>query len=495
MKRVVTCTIQSNLIKHTLMMSSPVTRYGAVALLLAAVVAFQLSSGSSPFEFASLENPPADRTINTLRGFSDAMVDIASKANPAVVTVFTERTVRVQQRDPFAEFFGPGFFGAPSQPREREYQQSGQGSGVILSTDGYIVTNNHVIQNADSIRIRTNENQVLTAKLIGADPNTDIAIIKVDGTFPAMPLGDSDKLRVGEWILAIGSPLSENLANTVTMGIVSAKGRSNVGLVEMEDFIQTDAAINPGNSGGALLNLDGELVGINTAIASRSGGFQGIGFAIPINMIKNIMTSIIETGKVVRPWVGIYPQDIDQTMSRALNLATTDGILVSQVVEEGPAKKAGVQEGDVILEVDGRKVTNASGFRAYIASQVPGKQIRLKINREGRNRDITVRLEELPAEGSLAAGQDALWDRIGFTFESATGEKGMRGIQISAINAQSKAYQAGLRKDDLIIGIQRRAVKSAEEATALLEPLKRGDVVLMQVVRGRQSFFFAFEMG
>ena len=222
MKRVVTCTIQSNLIKHNLMMSSPVTRYGAVAILLAAVVAFQLSSGSSPFEFASLENPPADRPINTLRGFSDAMVDIASNANPAVVTVFTERTVRVQQRDPFAEFFGPGFFGTPSQPREREYQQSGQGSGVILSTDGYIVTNNHVIQNADSIRIRTNENRVLTAKLIGADPNTDIAIIKVDGTFPAMPLGDSDKLRVGEWILAIGSPLSENLANTVTMGIVSA---------------------------------------------------------------------------------------------------------------------------------------------------------------------------------------------------------------------------------------------------------------------------------
>jgi serine protease Do len=276
---------------------------------------------------------------------------------------------------------------------------------------------------------------------------------------------------------------------------VSAKGRSNVGLVEMEDFIQTDAAINPGNSGGALLNLDGELVGINTAIASRSGGFQGIGFAIPINMVRNIMTSIIETGKVVRPWVGIYPQDIDATMSRALNLATTDGILVSQVVEEGPAKRAGVQEGDVILEVDGRKVTNASQFRAYVASQVPGKQIKLKINRDGRNRDINIRLEELPAEGTLAAGQDALWDRIGFTFETATAEKGVRGVQVSAINAQSRAYQAGLRKDDMIIGINRRPVRSAEEASALLEPLKRGDVVLVQLVRGRQSFFFAFEMG
>lgn len=477
------------------MLSSSVSRYGAVALLFAAVLAFQLSNGSAPFEFASLENPPSDRPINTLRGFSDAMVDIAGTANPSVVTVFTERTVRVQQRDPFADFFGPGFFGAPSQPRERQFQQSGQGSGVIVSKDGYIVTNNHVIQDADSIRIRTNENRVISAKLIGADPNTDIAIIKVEGAFPAMPLGDSDKLRVGEWILAIGSPMSENLANTVTMGIVSAKGRSNVGLVEMEDFIQTDAAINPGNSGGALLNLDGELVGINTAIASRSGGFQGIGFAIPINMVRNIMASIIETGKVVRPWVGIYPQNIDQTLSRALNLATTDGILVSQVVENGPANKAGVLEGDVILEVDGRKVTNASQFRAYVASQVPGKQIKLKINREGRNRDITIKLEELPADGTLAAGQDALWDRIGFTFDTADADQGIRGVQIAAINAQSKAHQAGLRKDDLIIGINRRAVRTAEEASALLSPIKRGEVVLVQVVRGRQSIFFAFEMG
>ncbi len=477
------------------MMTYPVTRYGAVALLFAVVIAFQLSSGHTPFEFANLDNPPADRRIQSLRDISDAMVDISGKANPAVVTVFTERTIRVQQRDPFADFFGPGFFGAPSQPRERQYQQSGQGSGVILSKDGYIVTNNHVIQNADSIRIRTNENKVLAAELVGADPNTDIAILKVNGEFPAMPLGDSDKLRVGEWILAIGSPMSENLANTVTMGIVSAKGRSNVGLVEMEDFIQTDAAINPGNSGGALLNLDGELVGINTAIASQTGGFQGIGFAIPINMVRNIMTSIIETGKVVRPWVGIYPQNIDATMSRALNLATTDGILVAQVVEDGPAKRAGVQDGDVILEVDGRKVANASQFRAYVASQVPGRSIKLKINREGRNRDITVKLEELPAEGTLAAGQDALWDRIGFTFETADAEGGVRGVKVTAINAQSQAYQAGLRKDDVIIGLNRRAVRTAEEASALLEPLKKGEVVLVQLVRGRQSFFFAFEIG
>lgn len=489
------------------MLQKPYARYGAVALLVAAAVALQLTSEapSAAFQFleSRSENPPADRAIRSLRDMSDAMVDIADKANPTVVTVFTERTIRVRQRDPFAEFFGPGFFGAPSQPREREYSQSGQGSGVIVSRDGYIVTNNHVIANADSIRVRMLDNKVLTAKLIGADPSTDIAIIKVEGrNLPAITLGDSDRLRVGEWILAIGSPLSENLANTVTMGIVSARGRSNVGLIDLEDFIQTDAAINPGNSGGALLNLDGELVGINTAIASRSGGFQGIGFAIPINMVRNIMKSIIETGRVVRPWIGIYFQSIDETMAKALKLPDTNGALVAQVVDDGPAKKAGLQEGDVITEVDGRRIQNGSALRIYVAAQTPGKVVRLKVLRDGRSRDVHVTLGEMPREGTTVAGQGALWDRLGFTLEPLGADKA-RELQIpaaagravvSAIDQGSKAFSSGLRKDDVIIGINRRNIRNVEEATAAFDTFRSGDVVLVQVQRGRQTLFFAFSM-
>jgi len=296
--------------------------------------------------------------------------------------------------------------------------------------------------------------------------------------------------------------LSENLANTVTMGIVSARGRSNVGLIDLEDFIQTDAAINPGNSGGALLNLDGELVGINTAIASRSGGFQGIGFAIPINMVRNIMKSIIETGRVVRPWIGIYFQSIDETMAKALKLPNTHGALVAQVVEEGPAKKAGLQEGDVISEVDGRKITDGSALRIYVAAQTPGKVVRLKVFRDGRSRDVNVTLGEMPREGSVEAGKGALWDRLGFTVETLAADRA-RELQVpaaggralvSAIDPSSKAFASGLRKDDILIGINRRNIRTVEEATSALEAMRSGDVVLVQVQRGRQTLFFAFNM-
>ena len=263
----------------------------------------------------------ADRPINTLRDFNHAFIDIAKAVNPTVVTVFTEKVFRVRQTFGFPFFNTPfeQFFDFPRQePREREYRQQGLGSGVIVSEDGYILTNNHVIADADTIQVRMLDNRILPAKVIGTDPKSDIAVLKVESekALPAIPFGNSDSLEVGEWVLAIGSPLSADLAHSVTSGIVSAKGRSNVGLAEYEDFVQVDAAINPGNSGGALINLDGKLVGINTAIVSRSGGFQGIGFAVPVNMARRVMESIIEHGTVIRGWLGVYIQDVNEATAR-----------------------------------------------------------------------------------------------------------------------------------------------------------------------------------
>ncbi len=492
------------------------TKFSAIILLIFLI--FGLKYVDTPFDvsaepaastnFAFLEVPTthtdtskaADRPIRSMRDFSNAMVDIAEDANPTVVTVFTERTLRVRSFDPFADFFGF----RQGQQRQQEYRQAGQGSGVIVSDDGYIITNNHVIAEADTVKIRMMNNKVYPAKVVGADPNTDIAVLKIEGSdLPAIRLGNSDDLRVGEWILAIGSPLDENLAHTVTMGIVSAKGRSGVGLLDYEDFIQTDAAINPGNSGGALINLDGELVGINTAIASRSGGFQGIGFAIPINLARNIMRSIIQTGKVTRSYVGVTIQNIDANIARAFDLKTPEGVLISSVTENSPAEKAGLKEGDVILEADGRKMVNTAQFRGYIASKAPGDQIRLEILRESKNLVMNVRVEEMPADELIArAGSRGLFERTGFAVVDLSAEKlqelglrnAIRGVIVEEISEESTAFRNNLRKDDVITAVNRRAVRNVQEFNQLVGAVEPGQVVLLQVVRGRTSSFVAFEI-
>lgn len=498
-------------------MKSPVQAYSAVTFLLVLILALRFwdspqlldySGAESSVQLAFLDPPternkPADRPITTLRDISNAMVDVAEMANPTVVTVFTERTIRQRRFDPFADFFGfrqPG----QQQPREQEFRQTGQGSGVIVSAEGYIVTNAHVIQNADSVNVRMINNRVFPATLVGSDPNTDIAILKIEGgNFPALPLGDSDALRVGEWIMAIGSPLAENLAHTVTSGIVSAKGRSGVGLLNFEDFIQTDAAINPGNSGGALINLDGELVGINTAIASRSGGFQGIGFAIPINMVRNIMRSIIETGSVTRGFVGFLIQDIDDSIARAFELDTPEGVLIAEVQDDSPAKRAGLKEGDIILEADNRKVTNRNLMAAYVASKLPGDEIRLRIKRDGAEQVVTVIVGEMTEERRLAeSGSRGLWDRTGFAVDELTEERlrqmnirsNIRGVIVSEIDQESRAYRRNLRQNDIIVGVNRQPVRSVEEFNTRAGAVEAGQVVLLQVLRGRNTVFVAFEI-
>jgi len=450
----------------------------------------------------------ADRPIRTLRDFNNAFVELAEATSPAVVTVFTSQTIR--QRAPrslFDEFFGFDPFSRPGQgqqpPQEREFRRSGQGSGFIVSADGYILTNNHVVQNADSVYVRTQDNREFTAKIVGTDPGTDIAVLKVEArNMPMLRLGDSDELRIGEWVMAVGSPLSESLAHTVTQGIVSAKGRANIQLIDLEDFIQTDAAINPGNSGGPLLNLDGEVVGINTAIASRSGGFQGIGFAIPSNIAQRVMTSIIETGRVVRAYLGVTGDDLDQTMAQGFGLESARGALVNMVMEGSPAEKAGLKEGDIILEMNGQIVQNFNQLRANIATKVPGTVVRMKVNRDGETVNLNVTLAEMPEDIIADADQSTQESRLGFTVKEFTREDagrynlnpGLNGVLVTAVDPESEAYMRGLREGDLIIAVNRRAVRNVQEFNQHAGSIAAGDVALLQAVRANSRMFISFRV-
>ncbi len=504
---------------------SKLNKLPAIALILigfviGSVFFMQFYEGGAPQAISAPSEPlkslpggnPADRPLTTLRDFNQAFVDIAKAVNPTVVTVFTEKVYKVRGLpspffgSPFEEFFGE-FFGRPysrqPQPEEREFRQQGLGSGVIVSTDGYILTNNHVIDDADTVYVRLMDDKTVPAKIVGADPKTDIALLKVEEkNLPAIKMGDSDKLQVGEWVLAIGSPMSPNLAHTVTSGIVSAKGRSNVGLADYEDFIQTDAAINPGNSGGALINLDGELVGINTAIATRSGGFQGIGFAVPVNMAKFVMESLIKHGTVVRGYLGVYIQDIDETMAKAMKLPGTEGALVSDVTEDSPAAKAGIKQGDVILEMNGEKVKSTTQLRNTIAATMPGTEIKLKIWRDGKEKTIEVKLGKLESDKTTPETEEKLESLFGFKvkpFNSELAEKyqieGKRsGVVVTEVKPGSNAARAGLREGDLIVAINRNKIKSLEDFNKAVEPLKKGDAVLLQIVRQNRNFFIAFDL-
>ncbi|MCJ7801763.1 MAG: trypsin-like peptidase domain-containing protein, partial [Candidatus Marinimicrobia bacterium] len=332
-----------------------------------------------------------------VKQLSSAFADIAEKANPAVVTITAEKVMKVE--DQFKQF-GDFPFLHPQLP-DQEFSSQALGSGVIVDAKkGYVLTNNHVVENAEEIQIKLIDKRIIPAKIIGTDPKSDLAILQIDAKdIKQITLGNSDKLRVGEWVLAVGSPFSANLSHTVTAGIVSALGRSYVmpGNDHYENFIQTDAAINPGNSGGALLNLDGELVGINTAIAT--GGMdrsnRGVGFAIPSNMIKKVMSDLIEKGYVVRSWLGVYIQPVEDKVARALDLSNRDGALVSDVVEDSPAGKAGIKTGDVIIEFNGAKIADPSHLKNIVSSTAPGNNSKVVIVRDGEWKTVNVKLEEL----------------------------------------------------------------------------------------------------
>jgi serine protease Do len=357
------------------------------------------------FSFAACKNAsPTPSAPNSLGAATDSVptaqpvvsyADVVSRVAPAVVTIHSERRVRAPQQYPFSnDPFFRHFFGSPAPQVPREYRQRGLGSGVIVSTDGYIVTNHHVIDGAEDIKIILSDNRSFNAKVVGSDPESDLAVLKVDTRdLPLLPLGDSDRVRVGDVALAIGSPLG--LTQTVTAGIISAKGRATgISDGSFEDFLQTDAPINQGNSGGALINATGELIGINSQILSTTGGNIGIGFAIPSNMTRNVMEQLIENGHVRRSRLGVLIDEITSETAAALGLSEVRGVMVKQVEKGGPAERAGIRQGDVILAFNGTAIRDGNSLRNRVASTKPGTEVTLTIFRGGREQQMQVALSE-----------------------------------------------------------------------------------------------------
>ncbi len=433
---------------------------------------------------------------DALLQLEQAYIQVAENVKPWVVTITSAKIIRYRQLfSPWDDFFN--FFGQPDQGRrrddsgEREFRQEGLGSGVIVSADGYILTNNHVVQEADEIRVITADKKDYVAKLIGRDEKTDVAVVKIDAkNLPFARMGDSDKIKVGQIVMAIGNPFSQQLQLTVTEGIISAKGRSNIGISSYEDFIQTTAAINPGNSGGALVNLKGELIGINTAIISRSGGFNGIGFAIPINMARRVMEILIDKGYVVRGYLGVTPQALDEEMTQALGLESSQGALIASVERGTPADKAGLKEQDVVLEVDGRKIIDDNDFRLRIAERSPGEKVKLKIVRDGKIKEVIVTLTERPDDRPPKQLASRETEKLGIRVANLTQDRARQygfeneeGVIVIEVNQSSIAYRKGVREGDLITSVNRQQVTNVREYESIIDEVKPGDLVFMRLKR------------
>ncbi len=443
-------------------------------------------------------NVPATDTALSGQPF----VAIAKRAKASVVNVSSIKKTKEGQRfsnpffdDPFfRRFFGEEF--ERRMPTPREFQQQGLGSGVIVTSDGYIITNNHVVEGADELSVSLPDKRTFKAKVIGTDPKTDVAVIKIDASnLPALPWGDASQLDVGEFVLAVGNPFG--LSQTVTMGIISAIGRANVGIVDYEDFIQTDAAINPGNSGGALVNLKGELIGINTAIFSQSGGYMGIGFAIPSNMAKSVMQSLIKHGKVIRGWMGVSIQDVTPDLAKEFGAAENKGALVGDVMEDSPASKAKLERGDIITTYNGVTVRDSNHLRGLVADTTPGTTAHLSIWRDKRTLDLNVTIGELPKELAKAnrdgsgKGDHAL---AGVTVENVRQSgrsKPSPGVVVTDIEPESLAERAGLQRGDIIREINRKPVKDVRDFEHLTSQLSPRSPVLLLVNRGNSTIFLS----
>jgi serine protease Do len=400
-----------------------------------------------------------------------------------------------QPGDPRGEFWRR-FFGGQG-PRGPSRQQS-LGSGFIIDRDGSILTNNHVVENAQKITVKLSDGRDFEAKVIGRDPKTDIAIIKIDakGDLPIAPLGDSDRLEVGEWVMAIGNPFG--LDSTVTSGIVSAKGR-HIGAGPYDNFIQTDASINPGNSGGPLINLRGEVVGINTAIFSQSGGNIGIGFATPINSAKEIVPELKSKGKITRGWLGVSIQSVTPDLANTLGLEKSRGALVAEVLKDGPAERAGIKVGDVIVDFDGTEIKDSNELPTIVARTRPDKQVRVKLLRDRKELSIPVTINELKETEVVAAAKGEKGE-LGLTVQKMTPELAeslnldkAQGVVITSVEPGSPADEAGLRQGDVIVEVDRKSVRDVGDFRKALANVKKDQRILFLVRREGNSLFLALK--
>ena len=432
---------------------------------------------------------------------------IVKQVLPNVVNISSSKVVRTpnqvgegRQMDPFfQQFFGHGFGNGLEVPKER--RERSLGSGVIVSPEGYLLTNNHVVEGATDIKVTLSDKREVKAEIVGIDPKTDVAVLKLQGSnFPAITLGDSSKVQVGDYALAIGDPFG--VGQTVTMGIVSAKGRGNLGIEDYEDFIQTDAPINPGNSGGALINDRGELVGINTAILSHgSGGNEGIGFAIPVNLARQVMSQILDHGKVTRGYLGVVVQPITPSMAKALGQSEARGALVGDVSPKGPAQAGGVERGDIILELNGKSVNDSNELRNTVSMMQPGETVKLKISRNGGIRDLSVKLGELPTSKEEAknlkqgASKDTLEGVSIETLDADTAKElglpaSTKGVVVTHIDPSSPKADSGLRRGDVIQEVNHQPVRNVAEFEQAMHKTGTAEALLL-VNRGGTTLFIA----
>ncbi len=448
-----------------------------------------------PAVASEIQTPPAGRSLPDF-------VSLVKKLKPVVVNISTTQVKEQRQlfpspfgeEEPFGDFWRR-FFGGPfSQGQQR---QQSLGTGFIIDKDGYILTNNHVIDDAQKITVKLADEREFQAKLIGKDSKTDIAVIKINtkGSLPTAPLGDSDRLQVGEWVLAIGQPFG--LDNTVTAGIVSAKGR-HIGAGPYDSFIQTDASINPGNSGGPLINVRGQVIGINTAIYSQSGGNIGIGFATPINVAKEILPQLKTKGKVTRGWLGVVVQSVTPDLADSLGLEKARGGLVADVSKGGPADRAGIKAGDVIVEFEGKEIKESSELPALVARVQPGKQVRLKVLRDKKEMPISVTIGDLKEEETVASAKEKTG--LGLTVQTVTpriarslGLDRPEGVVVTAVDPGSPADDGGLQRGDIILEVNRKPIHNLSDYKKAISSGRKDAGTLFLVRRGESTMFLALK--